>query len=256
MKHIIPFACTLLILAACSSSRHNSSSLTLMSYNVGALCKFNEDSAPEVAYVIKSCGADMVGLCELDSCTLRSAWVNQIEEIEGLLGRRWEGVFGSAMPFGGGKYGVGVVSRLPILNSFLVPLPRFDGSEPRACLAVETRDFWFAVTHLDFTGGEARGLQAELLSAALKERCKGKPVFLAGDFNSTPDDPVIMRLLEDWELLSSSAPTYPSDAPRVCIDHIFRLRDGTFPRVKAEVVGGDVAESASDHLPTLVRLAQ
>ena len=54
MKHIIPFACTLLILAACSSSRHNSSSLTLMSYNVGALCKFNEDSAPEVAYVIKS----------------------------------------------------------------------------------------------------------------------------------------------------------------------------------------------------------
>ena len=258
MKRIFPLACAALILAACSGARHSTSSLTLMSWNVGALGKFSENSAAQVSDMVKGYGADIVGLCELDSCTLRSNGVNQLEELTGLFGKGWKGVFGRALAFGGGQYGVGVASRCRIVSSFLIPLPKLDGSEPRACQVVETPQCWFAVTHLDFTEGEARMRQAMIVSSALKDRCKGKPVFLTGDFNSEPDSEVIGFLRRDWEMLSPALPSYPSTDARVCIDYIFVLKGSAdYELLNSEIVSEcpytDVT-TASDHLPAVVTL--
>ncbi|MBR1538729.1 MAG: endonuclease, partial [Bacteroidales bacterium] len=83
-----------------------------------------------------------------------------------------------------------------------------------------------------------------------------KPVFLAGDFNDTPDSPVIRQMSRDWTLLSVLGDSYSAKDPHTCIDYIFLLHNRAAVRVEGgavatEFTSGDVAV-ASDHLPLYV----
>nr|MCR4910094.1 hypothetical protein [Bacteroidales bacterium] len=61
--------------------------LTVVSYNVGVFNKYVKNSSPEVAAMMREIGADVVGLCELDSCSIvRNQRRDQLAEFVGQMG--------------------------------------------------------------------------------------------------------------------------------------------------------------------------
>ena len=116
----------------------------------------------------------------------------------------------------------------------------------RAVVKIDGRDIMFLVCHMGLADAERK--------RAVKTICRlldetDLPCVLMGDFNTTPEDPVLKPLynrLCDTDEFSSrkGAPTYPSDAPKNKIDYIFfrGLRC-----IHAETVNKVV----SDHLPVV-----
>ena len=234
------------------------STMTVMTYNVGAFGKYSEDSAVEVAAMIKEAGARAVALNELDSCNARHN-VFQAEHLAECLGG-WEYSFGRAMPYAGGAYGNGVVAKDRIIRSFTIALPKGNGSEPRSCAVIETPGYVLASVHLDHISREARVRQAGIVNERLVEEYgqSSKPVFLCGDFNDTPGSEPLAILEGNWELLSDTSYSYSSHDPHMCIDYILVLKNGARVKpLKSEVrdhfESGDV-KHASDHLPVYVKV--
>ena len=266
MKRHLFFLCAGALLLAGLSACSQKHSVRLMTYNVGAFGKELDDSAPMIARMIAELGAETVGLNEIDSCNRRHA-INQAQHLADELnalpdskGKKaiWEGRFGRAMAYADGAYGCGIVTRARILDSFSIPLPKEEGSEPRVCVVIETPCYVFATCHLDHIGEAARREQARVLTEELQRRYGNsrKPVFLSGDFNDTPDSAVLRQLSRDWTILSPLEYSYSAKDPHVCIDYLFLLKGG--PCVS--VTGGDVPTAfasgdvltASDHLPLYI----
>lgn len=256
----------LILLAALFSalSIWGSYDLTIVSYNVGAFNKYVKNSSPAVAKMMKEVRADVIGLCELDSCSLvRNQRRDQLAEFVGQMGEGWFGHFGKAMSFGGGGYGVGAVvsPRFRIRDSYTIALPKGKGSEPRAAAVVETDRFIFACAHLDFADAPSRLKQAEVVSEKLMERFKetGKPVILCGDMNAAPDNPTMDYFRENWDIVSPYDLSFPSDKPRACIDYIMVLKGSCNYRAVSRTgartffMSGN-PKTASDHLPVVVKL--
>ena len=125
-------------------------------------------------------------------------------------------------------------------------------------MVIETPKYIFAACHLDHIGATARTVQARTITETLQARYGNsrKPVFLAGDFNATPDSPVIRQMSRDWTLISVLGDSYSAKDPHTCIDYIFLLHNRAAVRVEGgavatEFTSGDVAV-ASDHLPLYV----
>ena len=228
----------------------------IVQYNVGVFSKEIENSIPMVAAMMQEIGADAMSLNELDSCNTRHP-NNQLADFTAQMGG-WNGNFSRAMAYREGAYGVGVAVPDAILEAFTIHLPQGDGSEPRACSVVETKEYVLASTHLDYVDEPSMIIQARTINEALAERYSKtrKPVFLAGDMNSTPSSRVLSELKEKWDVLSCIKNTYSAVNPHECIDFILALRNGA----KYKVIGSDVPVNfkggevgvASDHLPVFV----
>ena len=81
-----------------------------------------------------------------------------------------------------------------------------------------------------------------------------KPVFIAGDWNDTPDSPFIQELQKDFCILSTTdKPTCPADEPKACIDYIAVKKDckPLFHSFSSNIVSAVVE---SDHRPVTVSL--
>jgi len=168
--------------------------------------------------------------------------------------------FGKAIDYKGGAYGQGILSRHPILACRVYKLPGDPKIETRIVLesTIELPDktrIRFATTHLhDSQNSKDRLLQA----AAINDRYRKSevPVILAGDLNAVPESETLQILDELWIQSSGSGGglTYPSWDPDRKIDYILiRLQDH-WNVVKTRIVGGNLAEKASDHLPLLAEL--
>ena len=55
--------------------------------------------------------ADLVGISELDSCTVRTGRVFQLKKFAELMGKEWSYEYSRAMAYQGGAYGDGIASR-------------------------------------------------------------------------------------------------------------------------------------------------
>lgn len=228
----------------------------IVQYNVGVFSKEIDNSIPMIASMMKEIGADALSLNELDSCNTRHTNY-QLADLAKEMGG-WNYWFSRAMAYREGAYGVGVAVPDQILNSFSVSLPKGDGSEPRACSVVETKKFVLASTHLDYTDMPSMVIQARTINEALTARYSKtkKPVFLAGDMNSTIGSEVLSELKKEWDVLSGIKNTFSATNPHECIDFILILRNGA----KFKLVGSDVPVDfkegevgvASDHLPVYV----
>ena len=137
---------------------------------------------------------------------------------------------------------------------------------------METKDYVFASTHLDYRSKAAAQAQAEVINAWFEEHFAGcrKPVLLCGDMNAEPDSPVIAALSRCWEILSQPAPTYPSvphsshgqaeKGPTSCIDYILCLRSAAPVRIKQAGVMSELegyplgVTDFSDHYPVMAVL--
>ena len=236
--------------------------LRIASYNVGAFGKTEESSIDLIAGMMKEIEPDIIAMQELDSCAIRSGEdIFQLKEFAKKMGD-WHYRFARAIPFEGGGYGPGVAIS-PEFNptsSFSVSLPQGQGAEARALAVIETEEFAVVSVHLDHVSDQARLEQMKIATGILKGKYgrSGKPVFLCGDLNCTPESGTIAELRKDWTILSPQTGTYPSDSPHECIDYIAILNNGAkYETVKAEVcrsfLSGDAA-AASDHLPVFVEV--
>ena len=233
----------------------------LMTYNVGVFWKSKDqpgglaDSSDMIAEMIKEVEADICAIQELDSCNTRHNKY-QLSVFAGKLG--WNFWYSRAMPYKEGSYGIGVV--LPkesrILDKYTVALPQEgESGEPRAISVVETEKYVFASTHMH--GSSARQIAVVNSWVQSKYANYDKPVFLAGDMNTTKDQEAFQLYLNSWEVISAGENSAGGVNPATrCIDWIFHYKKSKSVTVKGshtmtKFYNGDVTK-ASDHLPVYV----
>lgn len=205
-----------------------------------------------IAAVIRSVDPDLVALQEIDSVTTRTDRVDQAAALGRLTGL--EARYGRFMPYQGGAYGMAVLSRWAIEETENLRLP--DGDEPRTALSVTVRSptserqLRFVSVHL-YRTEEERTAQAVTLDSLLAG--SEVPTVLAGDFNSTPDSPVMDRLADSWRVVPKGADrlTFASYDPVREIDFVLVRPEGRFEVVSQRLLDEPVA---SDHRPVFVEL--
>ncbi|MDR2472486.1 MAG: endonuclease/exonuclease/phosphatase family protein [Tannerella sp.] len=221
MKHLI----TLLFFSTTRCAQEASVRLKILSYNL----RFGElASLEQLANFIKEQNPDVVALQEVDCRTFRDrAPLQHDKDFVTELGFRTGMLtaYGKTIPYAGGYYGIGILSKYPLAKVERIYLPKTkeNGKEQRAVLVaqVEYKDdryFTFACTHLDYTNTEERQLQVAKLNEVLLDK---SPVIVAGDFNARPDSKEIAEGMNAWTNVSDNAPTAPANAPRNKIDYIF-----------------------------------
>lgn len=205
-----------------------------------------------IAAVISKENPQIVTLQEVDQSCTRSGSVDQAAELGRLL--KMEHRFGKFMDFQGGEYGMAVLSKFPIKESFEHGLP--EGAEPRCALEVviEVPNWPGRLSvvgiHNDYRTEEIRVKQVGELVKVLGER--QHPVILAGDFNAVRGSDSLKILAEDgWELLRKKPTnTFSSVDPKIEIDFFF-VKNLTGFDYRDAVIDEKVA---SDHFPITLEL--
>jgi len=202
------------------------------------------------AALIERLKPDLVALQEIDRGAARSGHVDQMAALAAATGMYAR--FSAFMPYDGGEYGMGILSRLPILATHDQRLP--DGAEPRTALSVrvalaDDRELEFCNVHL-YATAEERLAQAQ---AVMAERGDAELSILAGDFNSEPGSEVMQQVTRVWSNVEKPADrmTFSSTAPTREIDFVL-----VRPRERFQVLSMEVLDEplVSDHRPVLAVL--
>jgi len=256
MSRSAVFALLLSALAlGCSSRPQGSETLRVAAYNIkhGRGMDGEVDLA-RIAHVLRALDADVITLQEVDRNTERTGGVDQVAVLAELLGV--QGFHGAHRPYQGGEYGNAVLTRLPVRNVRVHPIPEAGGSR----LAVHEVEVEVSTApggsvsvvsvHLAGTPDE-RLAQADSLTRIFTGR--SHPVILAGDFNSRRGDAVMTALAGEWTMFGKRGKpdTYPSDAPDREIDFVLFRPAGAFDVLDHFVVEEPMA---SDHRPILAVL--
>ena len=220
-----------------------------MSYNIHSGRGGDEHvDLGRIAAVIASFDPDVVALQECGHNGNGSA--EQAEELGVRLSM--EARFVPCLERKNTNYGLATLSRLPILETAVVPLPhrgRVFWSEPRRALVtrVATADgleIQLVNTHLSTIKGEQPS-QVMALGQAL-----GAPdLVLAGDFNCTPRSATYRSLCDPLSAAVARTRTWPALMPIFHFDHIF-FRGALRVMSSGRWLGGP-ARIASDHLPVV-----
>ncbi len=206
------------------------------------------------AGVLRELQPDFVALQEVDLRVERSGSVNQAAELGAALDMH--AAHAAFMPLQSGHYGMGLLSRYPIVRTEAVELP--PGGEPRVALIVEVRlpdDRVISLVnvHFDWVDDDSvRFAQAAVLAAHL--RTLAHPFILIGDFNDVPDSRTIdlMRsVATESSKQGDNRATWPAHAPTVEIDFVFSAPQSAWTRKSARVVDERLA---SDHRPVVADL--
>jgi endonuclease/exonuclease/phosphatase family metal-dependent hydrolase len=241
MKKLIVLIVLLLGIALDSLGQNRQ--LQVMSYNVRHCAGMDiVVDYDRTASVIVQQQPDVVALQELDSMTGRCGNRDQLGELASRTG--YHPVFGAAIEFNGGLYGVGILSHEIPLSIRRIPLP---GEEPRVLLVVELEDYVIACTHLDLD--EAQRLASVPLIVEEAQQWQ-KPFLLVGDWNDTPDSELLEVMTQHFTVLSGDEATYPADEPTECIDYV-AVFDGRAKAIESHVID---EPAASDHRPLVVRV--
>lgn len=209
-----------------------------------------------LAEAINKHNPDLVALQEIDVGVKRSGRVHQIRRLGELTGMASR--YGPTQHFQGGLYGNGVLSKLPILDVAIHPLPYTEATEkkvtyPRGCIAVTVRGpdgkpLRFISTHFQHNMPEDRLAEAQQINKLFTSKGDNIPTILAGDMNATPDSEPMKELHKKWTnaMNDPPQPTAPSRKARSRIDYIlFRPKAG-FKLIETKVIA---EEMASDHRP-------
>jgi endonuclease/exonuclease/phosphatase family metal-dependent hydrolase len=209
---------------------------------------------PRLADIMNGAEADLIALQEVDRGTRRASGVDQLAELARLTGMH--AVFGKAMDYQGGAYGVAVLSRAPVRQVRNRRLPGSPEREPRTALTVDvdiserSPRIQFTTTHLD----QGRDLmdqvaQASYLAAGLSAGSEAR--ILAGDMNTRPDTLTMQILARRWTDTFADPPPDPTGRPRRRVDYVMVRPAASWRTVESHYID---APLASDHQPVLVSL--
>ncbi len=195
-----------------------------------------------VARVITDRQASVAMLQEVDSVTLRTEKQDVLQRLAEET--QMYPTFARAIPYEGGAYGVGILSREKPLSVQRVPLPGRE--EARVLLVVELRDCYVGCMHLSLTPEDQLASLPIVRSVASR---LNKPFVLAGDWNAEPKDPFIKGIRKDFVLLNDLKQlTWPADKPEQLLDYIAVWKPAAkrLKCISVEVVPDSVT---SDHRP-------
>jgi endonuclease/exonuclease/phosphatase family metal-dependent hydrolase len=233
-----------------------SNSIRVLCYNIHHA---NPPSKPNVidmnaiANVIRQQQPDVVALQEVDVYTERSGkTLHQANELAKVTGM--QAYFAKAIDYGGGEYGVAILSKLPMAEMKNTPLPTAAGTngEPRTLGSVvltlpDGKQILFAFTHLDAQSSSTnRLLQIRKITGLLNP--VKMPVILAGDLNAAPGSEVINILDSSFKrtCITGCGFTIPVEKPNKTIDFIAYRPADAFTVTEHKVID---EKYASDHLP-------
>ena len=251
MKRIVSIISVLFASIALLSAAEKGDTLKLMSYNL----RFGElASMEQIAGYIVSEQPDIVALQECDWATKRSRaphqngvkFVNELAYHTGMFG-----VYGKSINYAGGYYGIGLLSKYPILRYERVLLPNDGKTEQRSMLIADIelpggKVITFVNTHLEVKTAQMRIEQVQFINEYLKD-CPNQ-LFLAGDMNAIPDTEEMEMLRQSWSDLTDRVFTYSTSKPQIKIDYIY-----TKPAEKVDLLSTGVKEDVklSDHFPVI-----
>lgn len=209
-----------------------------------------------IADVINAARPDLVGLQEVDRGVKRTEGKDEIAELAGMT--KMEYAFAPNLDYQGGKYGVAILSRLPIKNSEHRMFENKRESERRGMLRIEVevdrKTVNFVTTHLDYQFEDGRLFETEQMLKFL-ENVKA-PLIVVADLNDVPAGSAykLMRTKFADAWVTSGAKTegfsYPADKPVKRIDHIFYSMGDRIRARKSWVI----ETLASDHIPVMAEL--
>ncbi|MDO9633677.1 MAG: endonuclease/exonuclease/phosphatase family protein [Paludibacter sp.] len=224
--------------------------LNVMAFNL----RFGEHASLEqMAEYISSQKPDLVALQECDWKTNRErapqqagkAFVNELAYHTAMFG-----IYGKAIDYRGGYYGVGILSKYPIIKSerLLLPNPN-PRNEQRVMLIaeIELADksiITFISTHLEVSSEIARKAQIAFINEKIKEI--KTPIILAGDLNAIPTSEEIKTGFQNWFNATDTVYTYSTIEPKIKIDYIYGYPKELFSLVRTAV---DTDCKLSDHFP-------
>ena len=203
---------------------------------------------------LKSLNADIIALQEVDDQARRSGSVDQASWLAKRLGMH--AAYGAFMDFQGGRYGLAILSRRPILSHESWRLP--EGNEPRVALAtrIET-DAGEVITavavHFDWVKDDVFRY-AQALETLRLIQTLDTPWIAFGDFNDVPDSRTMnayRKVAREATKPSDSSATFPADEPNIEIDYIFSGPPSSWSPSSATVIEESIA---SDHRPVLTEL--
>lgn len=203
------------------------------------------------AALLQNIQADVIGLQEVDCQCQRSEGVDQVTFLGEQLGM--ESAFGSFMDYQGGRYGMGMLSRYPILRTEEIRLPK--GNEPRVALACEIQlpnqsKITAVNVHFDWVADDRlRFAQAQKLAEYLSEL--KTPYLLMGDFNDVRKSRTLELLSQNClnlEKPEDDRLTFSSTEPAREIDFILASPAARWKQESCRVLD---APKTSDHRPVL-----
>lgn len=231
------------------------STIKIMTFNTQHCLNYIERRIdfPLMAKTVRDLNADVVGLNEMRGDGPDPEYTPQTETLSA-ISKLHHYFFAPAIRLEEGLYGNGLISRIPIVERQVIPVPPpFPNPnnvyyENRCLLrAVLENGLTVLVIHFGLTPVEAENAVRTVLPFINKEK-----TVLMGDFNVTPDVPVLApireRMTDTAELFSSPLLSFPSDAPDRKIDYIFVSRD-------LKVLSADIPPVvASDHRPCVAQI--
>ncbi len=254
--------------------------LTVASYNIHAGAgEDNVFDLDRTAQAIKALNADIVGLQEVDvHWDARSQWLDTITELAAKLGMypAFAPIY-DLDPLAAGQprrqYGVGVLSRFPLVRTENHPITRLSTQDPNPVPApapgflevevdVRGRRVHVYSTHLDYRGDPTvRTLQvADTVKILAQDRRQDLQI-LVGDFNAEAGAPELAglwtRLTDSWTAAGETTGgpnTYPAVAANKRIDFV-TVGKGLTVRSAEVPPEVPVAEAASDHRPMIADLS-
>lgn len=214
-----------------------------------------------LANVIQRAQPDLVALQEVDVGVRRSGAIHEAQQLAERTGMAVR--FGPTQHYQGGLFGNAVLTRLPILDVQIHPLPYTESTPerttyPRGAIAVTVRGqngepLRFVSTHFQHNVPEDRLEEAQAINRLFAQEGEAVPTILAGDMNATPDSEPVAVLLEQWSNATDDPPaaSAPAPTPRSRIDYVFFRPANHFRLVTAEVIDEPLA---SDHRPVFAEL--
>ena len=260
-------AAVIAFLLALASSPHAETAepphqLRVLCYNVHwCLGTDGKYDVARLADVINKAKPDLVALQEVDVGVKRSGRVHDVRELSKLTGLAAR--FGPTQHYEGGLFGNAVMTRLPILDVAIHPLPYTESTEerttyPRGAIAVtiqgpDEKPLRFVSTHFQHNVPDDRVAEAKAINKLFAADDDGLRTILAGDMNAVPDAEPITELLKKWTnaIDETATPTAPATKPRSRIDYVFYRESSQFRVVESKVIPESIA---SDHRPVLAVL--
>ena len=252
LRHILLISAWLLACAA-SAQGHNDT-IRVMTFNIHA---GHDASLQQIGQFIKRYQPDFVALQEVDHNTRRSNCPQQndrdfITELAYYSGM--QGLFGPTIKFSGGYYGIGLLTRHQFVDVNNIKLPHpVDRMEQRGMLQgtfilADGDTITFACTHLEAFDSVSRAAQVQFILDHFSGSMR--PVILAGDFNASPDDPVIERLMNQWLDCTTDDFTFSANTPNEKIDYILAQPKQSWHAIESQVI----PVKLSDHYPVIATL--
>jgi endonuclease/exonuclease/phosphatase family metal-dependent hydrolase len=224
--------------------------LNVMSFNI----RFGElASLEQLGSYIESKHPDLVAIQECDWKLTRErapqqsgkAYMNELAYYSGMFG-----LYGKAIDYKGGYYGVGLLSRYPIIKSERIYLPNPEPRKEQRVMLVAQIELpgpsvvTFVCTHLEVSSAEQRKAQIEFINQKIQEI--KTPVILAGDFNAKPQDEEIREGFNTYCNATDTVWTFSTSKPSIKIDYIYGYPKNRFQLVSTMT---DQDCKLSDHFP-------